>query len=557
MNKKQISIIFFSLILLGLFKLSYDVTFTNATITGDAPPSSGNWIIENDTAVEDEILIINSSIIIRGSANVNFTNTTFLFNTTTPEEIRINTTGTVKFDNCTLKAYNKSDPLYDEYSIVVLSATEGFTMTDSIIEDCGSSFESNFIIHSSSEIRNCIFNGSYYGLYFIGLDNDPDRYSIIENNTFYNSTIYDINAQSYSNLTFSNNIFYGTENYGYGGYRIINCTNVTFANNIFNQKLSSFAYVDIVNSTKVYFYENSFNGLYKGISIDNSSTSEIYDNQFLNCYYSIFTDKGDDIKIYGNNFDSVYTGVYGTNSTNIDIYSNNFDNTTHSAAQIREGSTSCKFRDNSVTDSQQYGVFIYYSIQTIISNNSIERCSHQAIFNKFSNNSIIRENFIRDNGWQGIHCYGSNNVTIENNVIKDNLREGVFLEESTSSSMLNNNITSNVLHGVALRHCDDIYVYGNKIKHNIGNGVSLYDDSSDIMIEKNTISFNEGCGVYIEAGSSATFIDNIIEINGEGLIVDENSSWLDYLPWIIGISSVLLIIIIIVVVKKRKKKKKK
>ncbi|MHA1791859.1 MAG: right-handed parallel beta-helix repeat-containing protein [Promethearchaeota archaeon] len=552
MSKKR-SIIFLLIIFTGVFQASYLNTFVHATITGDAPPSSGSWIIENNTVVEDEVLIINSSIIIKDPANVSFINTTLLFNTTSSTEIRVNTTGIVKFENCTIRAYNRSDPLYKPYRFDVFKDVKKFILNNSIIEDSGDSFESNILIHSSAEITNCIFNRSYYGLFFYGLGNYPGRYSIIENNTFFNSTIYDIKAQNYSNLTLRNNIFYGTENYPYGGYYIINCTNVTFSNNRFDQTLLSFAHVDIINSTKIDFSENNFDGLYKGIFLTNSSSIEINDNQFSKCFYSIFTDHAEGVKIHGNKFDSVYTGIYGVNSTLLDVFNNNFNNTTHSSAQIREGSMNCTVRDNTIINSQEYGIFIYHSIQTTISNNSIEKSSHQAIFNQNSNDSIIKNNFIRDNGWEGIHAYGSNNVTIENNIVKDNLREGILLEESSFSSISSNNITSNGKNGVVLRVCNDVNVNGNVIKHNVGDGIFLYDNTLQVRIENNLIGFNEGAGVNIEKGSSATLGNNTIEINGEGLVNDKNNQdFASYLPWIIGISAALIIIVIFILLKKKR-----
>ncbi|MHA1820364.1 MAG: right-handed parallel beta-helix repeat-containing protein [Promethearchaeota archaeon] len=550
-KKERRALIFLLLILIDIIYIFNWGGLVNATITGDSPPGSGDWIIENNTVVQDETLILNASIIIRNSANVTFQNTTLLFNSSTFKEIRINTTGNVKFINCTLRAYNRSDPSYTPYSILVYNAAK-FTMQDSIVEDCGSTYERNILIFSPAQITNSIFNHTYYALYFKGLGDLSNLYSEIQNNTFINSEVIDIQADGYPNLTISDNVFYGNNESSYEGSKIINCTNVTFSGNRF-APISAYGRESIINSTNIQFINNTFDGAFTGVYYDNSSDSDIYGNQFTNCNYSVILEDSDDVRVYSNEFNAVYTGFYAVRSKGIDVYYNTFRDMDHSGVQIREGSIGCKIRDNKISGSHEYGIFIYYSSQTIISNNTIEKNDNQAIYNQNSNGTIITNNIIMNNGWQGIHCYDSQNITIEYNVIKENMREGILFDDTNNSTIYHNNITLSGSNAVSLKHSSNISVNDNIIKHNIGDGISIFDESLGVLIEDNIIGFNEGRGIYIESGSSATYDNNSVNINGEGDIIDLNIGWRKYIPQIIEIGLAIVIVVMIIIIIRRKK----
>ena len=59
----------------------------DATITGDVPPTEGDWVINNPTVVTDEVLHIDGNITVNG--NLDLRNSTLVINVTTPGQYNI------------------------------------------------------------------------------------------------------------------------------------------------------------------------------------------------------------------------------------------------------------------------------------------------------------------------------------------------------------------------------------------------------------------------------------------------------------------------------------
>ena len=84
------------------------------TITGDLPPQSGDWVINQLTVVADETLIINGSIIVESGGVLILNNTTIYMNLTSPGEhyIQVKSGGNLTILNSLITAYNTKNRYY-------------------------------------------------------------------------------------------------------------------------------------------------------------------------------------------------------------------------------------------------------------------------------------------------------------------------------------------------------------------------------------------------------------------------------------------------------------
>lgn len=531
--------------------LIFTPSFANATITGDSPPSSGDWIINTDTVVKDEYIIWNSSILIQGSANVKFINTTIAFNTTTPENIWATTTGKVSFSNCTLTAYDHTDPLYYPYSIDISSSVSEFVMNDTIMEYSGSSFEWNLLIKSPAKIRNNIFRNNYYGMYLVGIDGVTNNQAIIQGNTFIGSTEYDIRANKYWNITMEENTFLGSPISWGAGYRIENCNNVTFKKNLVNNGVYQFTNHLFNNVTMLIIRGNEFVGQDAEVTLINCTNGGIAYNVFNGSTYSL---KLQDSKwlssIEYNTFIDCYTGVYLVNCSDCNVMYSEFEDMGHSAVQIRTNSE-CNAMYNTIEGSDEYGIFMYYSSGTISYNNIID-CAHQGILVQNCDAPTISDNIVQDCGWSGIDIYNSDDFYCEDNIVKDSGRNGIQIESTNEGTVTGNNCTGNQQSGLTVKSSTTISIYENRFCHNYREGVYVTAGSDNISLDNNRICYNEGSGVLVDDGSSADLRNNEIKMNGEGNVNDGSIDWAEILKWV-GIVAIALVFefIVIKVVKKR------
>lgn len=550
-NHKNYFVIFGIFTIFILNAISFLIIPVQGTIIGDTPPSSGDWIIDSDTTVKHENIIWNSSIKIEESANVLFENTTIQFNTTSYEQIFVNSTGKVSFINCTFTAYDPDAVYYREFSIHIASDNKFFELRDSYIEHCGSSFEKNVLILGTSKILNNTFKDCYWGISFYGFVEDDSRWSIIKNNKFHNSTEYDLYLQRYDNVTLIGNKFAGTYQSDGGGFNISEANNITFSRNSFPEKQAYVYIKDFYNITDSVISDNNFIGDAMGCRIVKSEGVVVDGNEFRDnpdaSFFPIRLMHSNNTKIRNNEFSDCSRGIYNTYSNYTLVASNQFSDMEHSAIQIREYSYNCNVSNNSILRSDEYGIFVYQSDSTLIENNNVRECAHQGIFNQYSDNSIIRGNTVEDNGWSGIDVSVSDGITIKNNDANDNGYSGIQLQDVDSGTVSDNIITGNLQDGLRIDGCTSITIDDNTIKHNYYDGVEVLGYSSDILIISNLIGFNEQTGVYINQGSSASLEGNTFETNGEGNITNENESDLGEILMYVGIAAFAVVSVIIAV----------
>ncbi|MBD3350467.1 MAG: hypothetical protein GF364_03175 [Candidatus Lokiarchaeota archaeon] len=553
-NKKLMLFTLFGLFLpIVLQNLPFSVS---GTITGDSPPGLGDWIIDDTTVVENEYIIWNSSILIQGSADATFINTTILFNTTTlDEKISATTTGIVNFTNCTFKAYNAENPLYEPFCIDISNSVENFIMQDCFVEDYGTSFERNILIRSKTFLINNSFKKGYYGLYLYGLGIDLNRYAIIEDNTFEDQDAYDIRTQYYDNITIENNVFLGSfQSFG-GGYNISDCENVTFKGNLIQHGQKQFAYHEFNDITLCIVSNNEFIGSSADITLNFCTNGGINYNIFNGTTFSIKMVNCTWISgISHNTFVDCYTGTYIVGSKDPGVIRNTFTNMEKAAVQIRSYCETATVAENVIEYSDEYGIFVYYTAGCLISDNNVSYCAHQGIFVQYSANANIYDNIVTQCGWTGIDLYDADDSWVERNICKENGRNGIQIEATEGGSINDNTCTGNTQSGMQIKSSSGVIVADNFLCHNYGDGLYVSYGSYEISVNSNDISYNEGSGILVDEDSEANIGDtNTVEMNGDGDINDGSIDWLEILKWVaIGTAVIVFEIILVKVVKKKK-----
>lgn len=98
-------------------------------------------------------------------------------------------------------------------------------------------------------------------------------------------------------------------------------------------------------------------------------------------------------------------------------------------------------RNNTIKNSDDYGIFVEFSENVQIYNNTIENGTDDGLISYLNDNVIISNNRISGVVKNGIFANG-NNVTISNNEISDIAGTGIFVERTTDLIVKNNSINN-------------------------------------------------------------------------------------------------------------------
>ena len=198
--------------------------------------------------------------------------------------------------------------------------------------------------------------------------------------------------------------------------------------------------------------------------------------------------------------------------------------------------TICGFTIKNATDYESAGVYLL-SNNTYISNNIITK-NNKGIYIRKADNVTITENNISRNDigslGDGIYIFYTHNLTINNNYFLNNSDEGIqCLFECRNISIVNNKIKNNGGRGIDMEGWTvrNISIINNIILSNSYEGISLVEKSTpsdwidalfyrnDYIFDNNTISLNNGDGIYLGQISRANKIigNNISSNHGSGI----------------------------------------
>ncbi len=149
--------------------------------------------------------------------------------------------------------------------------------------------------------------------------------------------------------------------------------------------------------------------------------------------------------------------------------------------------------NNTVLESDIYGVLVTESDNVIITNNTIQ--------------TTIGENSV------GLYSLGSNYCEFSNNTIQDVNGYGILADYTSNCSIIVNFVSAAAFDGIRLRDSSENNITHNEVIHSNMSGIKL-GNSHDCRIERNLVSFSLSDGISIEASARSIIQDNVFYESG-------------------------------------------
>jgi len=174
-----------------------------------------------------------------------------------------------------------------------------------------------------------------------------------------------------------------------------------------------------------------------------------------------------------------------------------------------------------------YGIYMESAKGNVIKNCVITDF-FDGIYLYYSDNNQIGDNTIESNHDNSIMVRNSAGNLLSGNTLKSNTGNGLKLDGSLSrnNTVINNLAGSNGGSGIAIYDCSS----GNRLENNTANsntvyGIEIYFDSNDNTLVNNTASYNENAGISIYNSEGSTLGENTVNNNtGYGVFLDYHSN---------------------------------
>lgn len=190
-----------------------------------------------------------------------------------------------------------------------------------------------------------------------------------------------------------------------------------------------------------------------------------------------------------------YVGIGVYYSTNSIVSENEILNNYGTGIRV-SGSIDISIRDNSIWGSGQIGIFVDFSTLLTISNNLCSSNGEHGLLFANCNNSVITGNIWRDNNWSGIEFHENLIIILSNNIIESNRYYGIFLDNSDEISFTSNSITSNLFGGILLDIARIITISANIFTAN-QNGI-FFSSVSNSLITKCIFTENNDYALFFD-----------------------------------------------------------
>ena len=318
-----------------LLEQSFSPIAADATVTG-APLPSGydDWIIDQDTTAQDEVIVLNGSIVINGPYNLTLRNVTLKFNCSTSHgqyNLTVNSGGALYMENCTVTAYDNEYRWFlaaKAGSTLLLNATK---ISDAGCYETGSR-SGVWINTNNAKVINCNFLRDC-GLWLYKANDTL----IKDNNITSSSTTSRITIEKANNTILESN---SITHSAYSGIELWYSDQSTVSGNTVTDSgddgiiLVSSGHSIISGNTVT---NSSWDGTWKaGIRLAGSGNSTVSGNIVTDSHYN-----GIELETSGN---SIVIGNTVTNSSYVGIELSSSGNSTVSG--------------NTVTNSSRYGIYL-------------------------------------------------------------------------------------------------------------------------------------------------------------------------------------------------------
>ncbi|MBU1945733.1 MAG: right-handed parallel beta-helix repeat-containing protein, partial [Nanoarchaeota archaeon] len=206
-------------------------------------------------------------------------------------------------------------------------------------------------------------------------------------------------------------------------------------------------------------------------------------------------------------------GIYLYYSNNNKIVNNTVESNSGKGIELR-GSENNSVLLNKV-DSNEYGIRIFAD-HNYVAGNLVEFNSKEGIYLTYARSNIVSNNIIRNNTGDGIYIIYSPSNDISSNNLSLN-QKGVSIFYSNLNQLRNNNIFSNRNNGVTVFGSNNTYIINNSVWSNNIGGIAIGFLSYNSSIINNEISENGNSGVTLDSSYFSNISSNDIYLNKQGI----------------------------------------
>jgi len=155
---------------------------------------------------------------------------------------------------------------------------------------------------------------------------------------------------------------------------------------------------------------------------------------------------------------------------------------------------------SNITKCSESGILVAYKGSFVIKGNIIEKNKNGiSIDGEVSSGVMLIENQIIVNTENGINAFDIYNATVSNNTILANGMNGLHLSTGNNVTISNNKVSLNGKDGIYATNAYNVTMLWNIVFSNGRNGIYLQNSRilSDILIDNNNVSSNNGEGIYV------------------------------------------------------------
>jgi parallel beta-helix repeat protein len=386
----------------------------------------------------------------------------------------------------------------------------GFEITNNSISGLlgGIGFSNN---NKNCRIESCNFTDKHYGIFL----KDTSGNKII-NNTFYHIDANEISVGIYVWYSSDNNII-ENNNFINCGMKFWGSNGNSFQNNtITNDGIYvSYCYNNIIKNNSI---------MKGGFAIDGGDISHftshgIHLNNTVNGRAVFVLDSQTGGKI------SIAAGqIYLVNCSHIIVENQNLSYASYGLYLFYSNNN--YIRNNTINNNSGNSIYLFHSANNEIKNNTILNNYYGIRSISSSDYNLISNNKINNTYNSGIDIYYSSDNKIENNTCNyTQFGYGIELGTYSYRNILDNNTSNhNFGYGVVFKQYSSSNTIKNSISnYNLGNGLYIIGESLRCVVEKNTFNFNRRSGISL--GDSSSHIiknNNCSENNESGIYIYSN-----------------------------------
>ncbi len=211
-------------------------------------------------------------------------------------------------------------------------------------------------------------------------------------------------------------------------------------------------------------------------------------------------------------------------------------------------SSNITIANNTCNSHYRYGLFIWYSPGNKIDNNTFNANGWEGIeLNSSPNNTVTNNTCNSSRNRSGLWIWGSINNTFSSNTIRYNEQYCIEFQSSSNGNIFEYNICTDNRYGMNMASCSNNTIAHNDFSSNIWDGILMSSSSGNTIINnycnystnsyginlqgstgntitKNVCNSNDNYGIYLRSSRKNMVDDNICFSNRRGIYMDYSSN---------------------------------